>query len=374
MSDHLETTLLTLVGTDTSVPPGATEILPGDQRLNDAVTTTVLPLIEAMDPAEIRRHPCGDIAARFGPEGDDGLLLQTYIVSQHGNLMADPHAARVVDGAAFGLEGPTVLGQGANQNKGPMAAAFAAVHELGSLSRPVWLTVNCEGRSSHGGSQRLLHDLGLEAAHAILAFGTDLRVSLGNRGRVDVQVAVHGASSHSSQPELGRNPIPPAAQMVTALAEMPLPAPHPDLGPATATPYQFRCEPIAPHTLPSTVHLVIDRRLLPGEVPATATAALQAHLAGLWPDLSVTEGMSMFPALVAADSPVVRALSGAPTMYSRNAFDAGYGCSVGIPTVMFGPGRRDFGAGVVAAEAVSLADCKKAAAMLTAAAMALCGG
>jgi len=372
MSDYLTDTLVSLVGTDTSVPTGSTEILPGDPRLCETVTGTVLPMIEALGPDEIRQHPCGDIAARFGPDTADGLLLQTYIVSQHGNLMDDPHEARVVDGSTLGLDGPAVVGQGANQNKGPMAAALAAVRELGSLRRPVWLTINCEGRSSHDGSRRIYRDLGVTAAHSILAFGTNLRVSLGNRGRVDAVVTVRGESSHSSQPELGRNPIPPAAAVVGRLADLPLPQPHPELGPATATPYQFQCTPIAPHTLPSSVRVVVDRRLLPGEDPAAAIDALRGHLAGVWPDLDVEAGASMLPALVDPDAPVVSAL-GAPTMYSRNAFDAGYGCSLGVPTVMFGPGRRDFGAGVVAAEAVSISDCRTATAALASAARILCG-
>jgi acetylornithine deacetylase/succinyl-diaminopimelate desuccinylase-like protein len=373
MADYLESALLTLLRADTSVPPSHTEIRPGDARLHDTVTSVVLPLIEALGPDEIRRHPCGDIAARFGPDTDDGLLLQTYIVSQHGNLMADPHEARTVDGATLGLDGPTVIGQGANQNKGPMAAALAAMRDVTSLRRAVWLTVNCEGRSSHDGSRRIYGDLGVRVAHSILAFGTNLRVSLGNRGRVDVRITVPGASAHSSQPELGRNPIPPAAEVVGRLASAPLPRPHPDLGPAAATPYQFQCEPIAPHTLPSTVQVVVDRRLLPGEHPDEATAGLRRHLDGLWPGLEVVSGASMFPALVDPSAAVVGALAGFPTMYSRNAFDAGYGCSLGVPTVMFGPGRRDFGAGVVAAEAVSISDCEVAAKALADAARTLCG-
>jgi acetylornithine deacetylase/succinyl-diaminopimelate desuccinylase-like protein len=121
------------------------------------------------------------------------------------------------------------------------------------------------------------------------------------------------------------------------------------------------------------VRIVVDRRLLPGESPAAATEAVRTHVAHLWPDLVVTEGAAMLPALVPPDAAVVAALAGVPTMHSRNAFDAGYGCSVGIPTVMFGPGRRDFGAGVVAAEAVALDDCRHAAATLAAAAVTLCG-
>ena len=373
MADYLENTLLNLVGTDTAVPTGTTEILPGDTHLYDTVTSAVLPMVEALGPDEILRHPCGDIAARFGPDTPDGLMLQTYIVSQHGNLMTDPQQGRIVDGAALNLDGPAVVGQGANQNKGPMAAALSAVRELRSLRRAVWLTVNCEGRSSHDGSRRIYEDLGVRAAQSIIAFGTNLHVSLGNRGRVDIRVTVSGTAAHSSQPELGRNPIPPAAEIVGRLPEVPLPPPHPELGPATATPYQFQCEPIAPHTLPSRVHVVVDRRLLPGEDPDAAVAAVRRQLDGSWPELEVVAGAAMFPALVDPSAPVVGALAGFPTMYSRNAFDAGYGCSVGVPTVMFGPGRRDFGAGVVHAEAVSISDCRIAAAALAKAARTLCG-
>lgn len=372
MKDYLQSTLATLLETDSSVPTGATEIQPGDPRLLDALEATILPLVEALDPAEVRRHPSGDIAARFGPEGDDGLLLQTYLVSQHGNLMADPHVARLVDGAELGLDGPALVGQGANQNKGPMAAALTAVRNLPSLRKPVWLTVNCEGKSSHGGSQRIIGDLAVTAAHSVLAFGTDLRVSLGNRGRVDVGITVHGASSHSSQPELGHNPIPGAAAVIQGLIDLRLPPAHPHLGPATATAYQIHCDPIAPHTLPSTVRVVVDRRLLPGEDPASATESIRRHIDPQWPDVTVAAGESMLPALVADNAEVVSAL-GMPTFYSRNAFDAGYGCAKGIPTVMFGPGRRSFGADVLAVEAVSLSDCQSAASALAAAAVTLCG-
>lgn len=376
MSDWLEQTLLTLLRTDTSVPAGATEITPGDARLKQVIETLVLPLIEQLGPDELRVHPDGDVAARFGPPGDDGLLLQTYIVSQHGNLMSDPHRARIVDGASLGLAGSAVVGQGANQNKGPMAAALEAVRRSGPLARPVWLTVNTEGRSSHGGSRRIIDDLGVRAAQGILAFGTDMRISLGNRGRVDVDITVRGASAHSSQPDLGRNPIPPGAAVVAALADLPLPEPDSALGPATATPYQFRCDPIAPHTLPSTVSIVVDRRLLPGEDAVSATDGVRRHLQGIWPDIDIAEGVSMLPAQVDEDAAVVAALAafdGASTMWSRNAFDAGYACSVGIPTVMFGPGKRQFGAGVTATEAVSLEDCRRAAATLASAIGMLCG-
>jgi acetylornithine deacetylase len=362
--------LVQLLGTDTQVPLGQTEIAAGDPKIVAAVDAVLMPHLDAMQPDEVRRHDQGDVALRFGPERDDGLLIQTYIVSQHANLM-EGEAGSLVDGGDFGLEGKAVLGQGASQNKGPLAAAFAAVRgRPRDLRRPVWLAVNTEGRSSHGGSTRLLDDLGVTAVQGIVAFGTDLRVSLGNRGRVDVEVLVKGASSHSSQPWLGKNPIEGAADVVTALRTTPLPPPDADLGPASATPYQFACYPIAPHTIPEDVRIVVDRRLLPGETPDAAVDVLREHLASI-EGVDVETGVWMFPAAVAADSPVVAALlegtrragrNEPETFWSLNAFDAGYACSKGIPTPMYGPGKRSFaGAGLVGSDAVALDDCEVAA-------------
>lgn len=379
----LEATLLRLLRTDTGVPHGQTEVLPGDPLIKAAVDEVIRPLVEELRPDEVRRHADGDLLARFGPPGDDGVLVQTYVVSQHGNLMDDPHGARITDGAPYGLDGPCAVGQGANQNKGPMAAVLSALRGLPrDLSRPVWLAVNTEGRSSHGGSRRILDELGARAAWGIVSIGTDLGVSLGNRGRVDVLVTVSGESCHSSQPWLGRNPIEGAADVVAALRTAPLPPPHPELGPAAATPYQLAVHPIAPHTIPSEARVVIDRRVLPGEDAAHVVTELRAHLAAsVQAELVVEEGVSMLPAAVAEHAPVVAVLRAAaarasgrpsPAFWSLNTFDAGYACARGIPTCMFGPGKRSFAKGVTAAEVVALHDCAAAAAALRATFTELC--
>ncbi len=379
----LEQVLVDLLRTDTQVPPGETEIFPGDPRIKAAVSDVVVPFIARLEPDEVRRHEMGDVAARFGPDSPNGLLIQTYIVSQHANLMDDPNSGSIVDGEAYGLEGPCAVGQGATQNKGPMASAIAAVGALPeNLQWSVWIAVNTEGKSSHDGSRRVIDDLGIRAAQGMVAFGTDLRVSLGNRGRVDVEITVKGRSSHSSQPWLGSNPIEGAADIVRALRNVKVADEHPELGKVTITPYQLRCFPVAPHTIPETAVIVVDRRLLPGEKPAEAVAALRTHLASEGLDAAeVVEGEWMLPAVVSEDAPIVRHLldgvsgRGRPgeTFWSLNAFDAGYACSVGIPTPMFGPGKRLFaGEGLVGTDAVSVGDCEVAANAILHAATALC--
>lgn len=374
-ADWLQAVLLDLLRTPTGVPAGATEVEPGDAGILAAIDRVILPHIESLEPDEIRRHPLGDVAARFGPPGDRGLLVQTYVVSQHGNLMADPLDGRIVDGAAHGIAGPCAVGQGANQNKGPLAAVLAALRESSrDLDQPVWLALNTEGKSSHGGSRRILDDLDVTARWGIVSIGTDLRVSIGNRGRVDVSVTVPGASCHSSQPWLGSNPIEGASEVVQALRSAPLPPPHPDLGPASATPYQLACHPVAPHTIPAEARIVVDRRMLPGEDPAAVADELRAYLdLTVEGELKVDKGEWMLPASVSADSPLVSTLyrhlgditgEDPELIWSKNTFDAGYACSRGIPTCMFGPGRRSFSAGVTAAELVAIHDCVVAAAAL----------
>ena len=368
---RLETTLVRLLRTPTGVPPGQTEIAPGDPAIAAAVADVIRPLVEELGPNELVADADGNLVARFGPNPDAGALLLVYVVSQHANQMAEPSAGRILDGAPYGLAGRSVLGQGATQNKGPMAAVLEALRDLANLRTGVTLAINTEGRSSHGGSRALLDGLGARGAWGLVATGTDLRVSVGNRGRVDVRIQVLGASAHSSQPWLGANPIPLAAQVVARLATIGLPPPHPELGAAAITPYQLRCGPVAPHTIPRRVEVVVDRRLLPGEDPHAALVAIRAALPtakGL--KVHADAGPLMWPALVDPDHPAVRALvrgvmaggrnSGA--FYSLNTFDAGYPCRAGIPTVMFGPGRRHFGGdGLLADDVVAIDDCVVAA-------------
>lgn len=365
--------LLRLLAADTAVAPGEHEVRPGDPRVAAAVRDVVRPLVEELGPDEVRAHPAGDLAARFGPPGDDGLLVQTYVVTQHGDPAARPR-----------VEGRTAIGPGASQHRGAAVAALAALRTRPTrLRRPVWLAVNTEGRSSHDGSRRVLDDLDVRARHAVLAVGTDLMVRVANRGRVDVVVTARGAAHHSSVPGATRSPIDVVADVIVALRTLPVPEPDPELGPALVTPYRVTATPVAPHTVPERVEVVVDHRLLPGDTPERAVAAVREHLVGRHGlAVEVGAGPAMLPARVAPDEPLVRALVGGlaaagvtdrPAVgVSTATFDAGYGCAKGIPTCMFGPGRRELGAGLTAPERVALADVAAGAAALTHALTALC--
>jgi hypothetical protein len=84
---------------------------------------------------------------------------------------------------------------------------------------------------------------------------------------------------------------------------------------------------------------VLDRRLLPGDDPGEAVESVAQALAGL-EHVTVRQGATMLPALVDEDADVVQALQRwkpLETFYPESTFDAGYPCSLGVPTVMCGP-------------------------------------
>lgn len=209
-----------------------------------------------------------------------------------------------------------------------------------------YIAVNNEGRSSHACAEAILAALDPRPRHAILAIGTDLQITAGNRGRVDVYVRVQGKACHSSDPSAALSAIDGAYEVMRRLRTVSLGRAHPLLGSQQLVVYQVTYEPLAPHTLPGAALLKLDRRLLPGQDVDGAVAEVRAALASVAPwQVTVERGVFMRPALVPEDATIIRVLQAAgqrvlgrslPVIYPRYCFDAGGLTSVGIPAVMFG--------------------------------------
>jgi acetylornithine deacetylase/succinyl-diaminopimelate desuccinylase-like protein len=214
------------------------------------------------------------------------------------------------------------------------------------LAGRLYWAVNNEGRSSHACSEAIVGALDERPSFGIIQLGTGLRLSLGNRGRVDIDVHVRGKASHSSVPQDGLSAIEGAHEVIGRLKQLSWSDRHPILGGRHAIVYKVRYEPLAPHTLPSDAYLTIDRRLLPGDDPDEATREVREVIGDLAPyGVSIERGVFMLPALVNPDHPGVQALQaanvavrGAPavTYHGQGTFDAGGPCALGVPTVMFG--------------------------------------
>jgi acetylornithine deacetylase/succinyl-diaminopimelate desuccinylase-like protein len=360
-----------LVAVDTSARVGENRIRPHDERLAAFARDAAEPLFRDLG-ADVRIDDVNNVVARFGDERGSELLFVSYPAIHHGNEMADPLQARRRKTGGEELW----VGLGASQSKSGLAAVCAAVRLLQEqgvdLAGRVVLAASSEGGSSHDSARSLFGGFERLPAGAVLTVGTENRISVGNRGRADVVVEIHGRATHSSAPELGENPIPLVGEVQARLERMPLDRTrHERLGVRTLVPYKLVCGPVAPHTIPSWCELVLDRRLLPGDTPDAVVAEIADELADL--AVTVRAGPAMLPALVDESDGVVVALQrgaalalGRPleTFYPPYTFDAGYPCSLGVPTVMFGPSTSEIaGIGVLGEDFVPAARVLQAAAV-----------
>ena len=359
---YLVETLSRLATVPTDVPLGfETLMAPDDPKLVHYVQDVVRPELVALGVYDLLDVAGNNLVARIGSgETDRVLLIQNYTAAQHHNLMDEPFSGKVGTAAAWGVDEPCVFGQGVSQNKAHQAVMLAVLKLLAesgaNLRGRLFWAVNNEARSSHACSEAIIAALDRRPGFGIIQLGTGLKLSLGNRGRVDVRVHVRGIVSHSSRPDLGLSAIDGAAEVIRRLKGLTWPARHPILGGRHAVVYKVRYEPIAPHTLPSDAYLTIDRRLLPGDDPTAVPDEIRAAIGDLAPWSATVEGdVYMLPALVEADHPGVRALQAAnrtvrgqeaETYHGLGTFDAGGPCALGVPTVMYGSSGGEFPVGV----------------------------
>ena len=349
------------------VPSPLTALFEAEPQLRAFIDAAVEPRLRSLGITDIRRDPMGNLAATWG-RGESGrsLMLVTNAINQPASTMPNPYGGEVRDGAAYGLPGEVVLGKGLSEQKAPLAAILVALEAIAQSGvalggRLVFLCCVSGETGRHDAIRSILETTGAGADMAVLN-GTGNRISLGNRGRVDVTVTVHGSPCHSSRPAEGCNAITGAVEVMRRLAaKLRLPPAHPHLGPASLTVNRIASFPDSTHTIQARCDIGIDRRLLPGETPEAAVADIATiaktvdgakdPASGKAWRVEVTQGPMMYPALVAENSGVARALSqasqtalgSAPEMYyATNAFDQGFLNHVGIEACTYGPGEAQY--------------------------------
>ncbi|MFE2999636.1 M20 family metallopeptidase [Nocardia sp. NPDC059246] len=347
-------TLSELARVPTDVPLGYETLMePDDPKLVHYVQDEIRPRLLDLGVEDLIDDAGNNLIARLGPaQSSRSILLQTYTPAQHHNLMDEPFSGRVGDGTEVGRQGLVVHGQGVSQAKAHQVVMLAVCKLLADtgvqLQGNAFWAVNNEGRSSHACSDAIVAALPTRPDFAILLTDCGMRLSLGNKGRVDIDVTIEGKAVHSSSPQLGLSAIEAASDFVQSLRELSWPDSHPVLGNRHAVVYKVRFDPLAPHTLPSRAELTVDRRLLPGDSVEQAVEEIRALTPRLDPfDVTVKPSVVMFPAMVSSDSEVVTALQRSITavrdrpateFYGKGTFDAGGPAAHGIPTIMWGAG------------------------------------
>ena len=348
------------------VPSPQTELMEAEPLLRRFIETAVEPRLRGMGFSEIRYDPMGNLISTHGADSSGkSLMLITNAMNQPQATMGNAYAGDVVDGAPYGLPGEAVLGKGASEQKANMAAMLAAMEAVIASGEPiagrlVHLCCLSGETGRHDAIRSVIEGEGVRADMAFLG-GSSLELSLGNRGRIDVFITVHGTPAHSSRPQDGCNAITGAVAVARRLLLIKLDRVDPHLGSATLTITRIRSFPESTHTIQASCEMTVDRRLVPGEDPKAAFAEIEAaarQVDGMRDTASgkpfrveVKQGPFMYPSLVAPDAAVVQeltaacqeALAAAPkTVYAPNAFDQGFLNHVGIPTVNWGPGEGKY--------------------------------
>ena len=368
------------------VPSEHTELMEADPAVTGFVADVVAPRLEALTGVAPRTDGMGNLLWEYSRAASDpaeGLLFMGYAMTFPAASMPEPFSGKVVSGEPYGLEGPCVWGRGGCEQKAALAAMMAgaaAVCRSGrELARPLSLAVSTAGETGrHDAARYMLEQDGLAARYGIVGLGTTNRVCLGNKGRIDVDVVVRGKSCHSSTPWAGVNAVDGARAVLERLDGLVEGLSHPELGEASLVATHIESGPDILHTIQDRCRLTLDRRLLPGDDPGEALAAISRALADLEPwQVEVTQGNFMYPAEVSGDSEVAVALEAAremagetgPPLWFPAALDAGYLNEKGIETVMFGPGDLAFAH--TDAEVVPLEQVRRAARVYAAAALQL---
>ena len=350
---YLIDVLTELAKVPTEVPLGPETFMePDDPKLVHYVQNVLRPKLNDIG-IKASDVPDNQLLVKYGDgTSDAALLVMVYTPAQHNNLMDDPLSGKIANAAEWGYDEPCVFGQGVSQNKAHHAVMLAVlkllVEQNVRLPGTLYFAVNNEGRSSHQCTENILKALDPKPDFCLMLRGTGMRISLGNRGRVDLNVEIKGKATHSSSPSHGLSAIEGANEFINRLNKLRIPGSHPILGERHAIVYQIVYEPMAPHTLPEIARIRVDRRLLPGDDLDQALEEVRTAIGDLSPyEMSISLGTHMLPALVDPQHLGVQALTEAhrsvysqdpETFYGQGTFDAGGPCAAGVPAVMYGVG------------------------------------
>ena len=292
--------------------------------------------------------------------GRDNLVAHFAPSERRGHYLWECHQDTVpVDGmsvAPFGAEirDGKLFGRGACDVKGGGAAMLTAFAQLARENRPgaaITLAFTVDEEHTFLGVQALAKT-GLQVDGAVVAEPTGLDVVTAHKGVARWSIETAGRACHSSTPHLGSNAVYRMAPLIRAVEGF---AQRLATGPADARlgPPSLSLGVIAggvsPNTVPDRCRIDLDRRLIPGEQPASARDALTAYLRESCPGTEFTPTPLVFacpalsPALSAdlcerlltATRPAKPAARQVAVPYGT---DASTLAEAGIPTVVFGPG------------------------------------
>jgi succinyl-diaminopimelate desuccinylase len=294
------------------------------------------------------------VVARLG-SGDRPILawnghLDTVPAGDRSTWSVDPFAGSVTDGR--------LVGRGACDMKGPIAAALGAAAAIGraglALDGTLELHLVADEELSGVHGTRVLRDGGrLTQDAAIVGEPTEMEIALAERGGAWITAVARGRAAHGSQPHRGVNAIVTMSRFLLRLHETLPDREHALVGRPTVN-VALVSGGSAPNVVPDRCEVDIDRRIIPGEDDPDEVIAPFRRLADdlrsddpdsdiepwirEWTEAAETDGSSVIAA-VARDAVAVETGTAPPFVGFTGITDARYYINdAKIPTVILGPG------------------------------------
>src|SRR5438270_7823843 len=274
-----------------------------------------------------------------GPEIDQGPAPACVVL--HGHLDVVPGHPGQFEPR---VEGDRLIGRGAYDMKGGLAAMMCALKDLERQDR-VRVRLVCvpdeESEELDERSTDAIVKQGLQGDFAITGEPTDLHIGVEAKGVLAMRIEVQGRSAHSSTPWLGDNAILKAIDVFRAIESLPFSRESSELFDRPSINLGRIQGGDAVNKVPDECTMAVDVRYLPGQDPKAILAEIQA-IEGI----EVTRTFVHPPVSVPRQNPFVRALrdsvakavQGEKLSVGRDgASDAAAFLAAGIPAVEFGP-------------------------------------
>jgi succinyl-diaminopimelate desuccinylase len=243
------------------------------------------------------------------------------------------------------IEGDRLIGRGAYDMKGGLAAMMCAVHDAaheGKIRVRFICVPDEESDDLDFRCTEALVEEGLRGDFAITGEPTDLHIGVQAKGVLAIRVEVSGTAAHGSTPWLGDNAILKAYDMFRRIETLRFSRESSDLFDRPSINIARIIGGDAFNKVPDRCTMDVDIRFLPDQDPGEILAEVRA----LGDDVHIVKSFQRAPARVSRSNPYVRALREAVSNSLEDealsvgrdgASDAISFLEAGVPAVEFGP-------------------------------------
>lgn len=242
------------------------------------------------------------------------------------------------------VEGERLLGRGAYDMKGGLAAIMCALRDLRDLTDARVHFVCAPDEESEDFDRHATDELvarGLRGDFAITGEPTNLNVGVQAKGVLMIRLEVEGRAAHGSTPWLGENAVLRAIDVFRRIETMPFAGESTEMFDRPSINLGRLNAGDAVNKVPDHAVMAVDIRYLPGQDPGAILEQIRAI-----PHVEVGRTFIRPPAYVSRSHPYVTALcaatrragqDGATGVGRDGASDAISFLEAGVPAVEFGP-------------------------------------